>query len=115
MPEPRHRSSAVPLAWLYGALIVYASLYPFAGWRAPGAGDMIGPRRTERRRAKRGRLQISEGQQLIELEDREIQFLDAVGRVLSDPAIRTAAAEVRLAYAGADGAAEAARIIQSAL
>ena len=33
---PRHRSSAVPLSWLYGALIVYASLYPFVGWRAPG-------------------------------------------------------------------------------
>ena len=32
----RHRSSAVPLAWLYGALIVYASLYPFVGWRVPG-------------------------------------------------------------------------------
>jgi len=30
----RHRSSAVPLAWLYAALIVYASLYPFEGWRA---------------------------------------------------------------------------------
>ena len=29
----RHRSSAVPLAWLYAALIVYASLYPFAGWQ----------------------------------------------------------------------------------
>src|SRR5664279_3155841 len=35
---PRHRSSAVPLAWLYGALIVYASLYPFVGWRIPGVG-----------------------------------------------------------------------------
>lgn len=34
---PRHRSSATPLALLFGALIVYASLYPFAGWRAPGA------------------------------------------------------------------------------
>ena len=34
----RHRSSAVPLAWLYGALIVYASLYPFTGWRVPGVG-----------------------------------------------------------------------------
>ena len=34
----RHRSSAVPLAWLYSALIVYASLYPFTGWRLPGAG-----------------------------------------------------------------------------
>jgi VanZ family protein len=33
---PRHRSSAAPLAWLYGALIVYASLYPFTGWRIPG-------------------------------------------------------------------------------
>jgi VanZ family protein len=30
----RHRSSAVPLAWLYVALIVYASLYPFGGWQA---------------------------------------------------------------------------------
>ena len=28
-----HRSSAVPLAWLYAALIVYASLYPFSGWQ----------------------------------------------------------------------------------
>ena len=33
----RHRSSAVPLAWLYAGLIVYASLYPFSGWHAPGA------------------------------------------------------------------------------
>src|SRR5689334_13460917 len=33
---PRHRSSAVPLAWLYLGLIVYASLYPFEPWRAPG-------------------------------------------------------------------------------
>lgn len=32
----RHRSSAVPLAWLYAALIVYASLYPFTGWRPAG-------------------------------------------------------------------------------
>lgn len=31
-----HRSSLVPLAWLYAALIVYASLYPFTGWRDPG-------------------------------------------------------------------------------
>lgn len=31
----RHRSSAVPLTLLYGALIVYASLYPFEGWRWP--------------------------------------------------------------------------------
>lgn len=34
---PRHRSSAVPLACMYAALIVYASLYPFTGWRAPRA------------------------------------------------------------------------------
>ncbi|HZW73161.1 MAG TPA: VanZ family protein, partial [Caldimonas sp.] len=34
----RHRSSAVPLAWLYGGLIVYASLYPFIGWRIPPVG-----------------------------------------------------------------------------
>ena len=34
----RHRSSATPLAVLYAALIVYASLYPFAGWRMPGQG-----------------------------------------------------------------------------
>jgi VanZ family protein len=33
---PRQRSSATPLAWLYAALIVYASLYPFDGWRVPG-------------------------------------------------------------------------------
>jgi VanZ family protein len=37
---PRHRSSAVPLSWLYAALIVYASLYPFAGWRIPGVGPL---------------------------------------------------------------------------
>ena len=32
----RHRSSAAPLTWLYAALIAYASLYPFNGWRVPG-------------------------------------------------------------------------------
>ena len=37
---PRHRSSAVPLSWLYAALIVYASLYPFVGWRVPGVGPL---------------------------------------------------------------------------
>jgi VanZ family protein len=30
---PGHRSSAAPLAWIYAALIAYASLYPFSGWR----------------------------------------------------------------------------------
>lgn len=34
--SPRHRSSAVPLAWLYVALIFYASLYPLTAWRIPG-------------------------------------------------------------------------------
>ena len=35
----RHRSSAVPLALVFGALIGYASLYPFSGWLWPaGAG-----------------------------------------------------------------------------
>ena len=38
--QPRHRSSAVPLAWLYAALIVYASLYPFDGWRNPAVGPL---------------------------------------------------------------------------
>ncbi|MCE9657130.1 MAG: VanZ family protein [Burkholderiales bacterium] len=40
MTLPRHRSSAVPLFWLYVALIVYASLYPFTGWRVPGVGPL---------------------------------------------------------------------------
>src|SRR5258706_10489743 len=31
-----HRSSAAPLAIMYAALIVYASLYPFTGWHIPG-------------------------------------------------------------------------------
>ena len=30
-----HRSSAVPLGWAWVALIVYASLFPFEGWRWP--------------------------------------------------------------------------------
>jgi VanZ family protein len=37
---PRHRSSAAPLAWMYAALIVYASLYPFTPWRWPGASPL---------------------------------------------------------------------------
>jgi VanZ family protein len=37
---PRHRSSAVPLAWLYAGLIVYASLYPFTPWRVPGISPL---------------------------------------------------------------------------
>lgn len=31
-----HKSAALPLALLYAALIVYASLYPFTGWRDQG-------------------------------------------------------------------------------
>lgn len=33
----RHRSTAWPLALLFAALVVYASLYPFTGWRWPPA------------------------------------------------------------------------------
>jgi UDP:flavonoid glycosyltransferase YjiC (YdhE family) len=40
------------------------------------------------------------------------EFLDAVRRVLSDPGIRAAAAEVQRAFEGADGAAASARIIE---
>ncbi|MBH1965415.1 MAG: VanZ family protein [Comamonadaceae bacterium] len=32
----RYKSAARPLAFLYAALIVYASLYPFSGWRDQG-------------------------------------------------------------------------------
>ena len=35
MAARRHRSSATPLALAYAALVVYASLYPFTGWRWP--------------------------------------------------------------------------------
>ena len=35
MADPRHRSSASPLALAYAALVLYASLYPFDGWRWP--------------------------------------------------------------------------------
>ena len=31
-----HKSSAWPLALVYAALIVFASLFPFDGWRAQG-------------------------------------------------------------------------------
>ena len=31
----RQRSSAAPLALVYAALVLYASLYPFSGWRWP--------------------------------------------------------------------------------
>lgn len=35
-PERTHRSSAWPLALLFTATVVYASLYPFEGWRLQG-------------------------------------------------------------------------------
>ena len=35
MAVPRHRSSASPLALAWAALVVYASLFPFSGWRWP--------------------------------------------------------------------------------
>ncbi len=35
---PRHRTSALPLSLLFASLIVYASLYPFEGWRWPPGG-----------------------------------------------------------------------------
>jgi VanZ family protein len=43
MPSaPRHRSAALPLALMFAALIVYASLYPFSGWRVPPAATGLG-------------------------------------------------------------------------
>jgi VanZ family protein len=38
----RHRSTALPLALLFAALIIYASLYPFSGWRVPPTASGIG-------------------------------------------------------------------------
>lgn len=38
MPR-HHHSTAVPLAWLAVCLVVYASLYPFAGWRWPAGAQ----------------------------------------------------------------------------
>jgi len=35
-----HRSSATPLALIYAALIMYASLYPFEGWRNQGLNPL---------------------------------------------------------------------------
>ena len=35
----RHRSTALPLALAFAALVVYASLYPFTGWRWPATQD----------------------------------------------------------------------------
>lgn len=38
----RHRSTALPLALAFAALVVYASLYPFIGWRWPPAQTALG-------------------------------------------------------------------------
>lgn len=35
----RHRTTALPLAWACAVLVMYASLYPFAGWRWPSGMD----------------------------------------------------------------------------
>lgn len=37
----RHRSTALPLALAFAALVVYASLYPFSGWRWPAAPEAL--------------------------------------------------------------------------
>lgn len=44
MGPARHQSSAKPLALLYAALVVYASLYPFHGWHLSTEGlfDFVG-------------------------------------------------------------------------
>ncbi|MCW8175973.1 VanZ family protein [Verminephrobacter aporrectodeae] len=36
-----HKTSAWPLALIYAALIVFASLYPFEGWRAQGIDPLV--------------------------------------------------------------------------
>ena len=36
----RHRSSATPLAGVYAALVIYASLFPFMGWRWPPGQEL---------------------------------------------------------------------------
>lgn len=41
MALQRHRSSASPLALAYAALVLYASLYPFSGWRWPPGQDLL--------------------------------------------------------------------------
>ena len=39
--RPRHRSSATLLAGVYGTLVLYASLFPFTGWRWPPGQDLL--------------------------------------------------------------------------
>ena len=40
LPTARHRSSATLLAAVYAVLVLYASLYPFEGWRLPPGQDL---------------------------------------------------------------------------
>ncbi|MDP3082077.1 MAG: VanZ family protein [Rubrivivax sp.] len=37
----RHRSSATPLALAFAALVIYASLFPFTGWRWPPGQSLL--------------------------------------------------------------------------
>lgn len=37
----RHTSAAAPLSWAYAALVFYASLFPFSGWRWPPGHDLV--------------------------------------------------------------------------
>ncbi len=39
--SPRQRSSATPLAWAMAAVVLYASLYPFTGWRWPAGSSAL--------------------------------------------------------------------------
>jgi VanZ family protein len=41
MALQRHRSSATPLALAWGALVLYASLFPFTDWRWPPGQDFV--------------------------------------------------------------------------
>ena len=36
-----HKTSAWPLALIYAALIVFASLFPFDGWRSQGVDPLV--------------------------------------------------------------------------
>ncbi len=41
MASSRHRSSATPLALAWAALVLYASLFPFTGWRWPPGQTLL--------------------------------------------------------------------------
>ena len=41
LPVPPHKTSAWPLALVYGVLVVFASLFPFEGWRAQGIDPWV--------------------------------------------------------------------------